>query len=98
MSRIHAALRLRRFEYALDETHAGDTFGDTGHQQRRRIGGTVFDACRNLLGEVRVELGKGLKITFRMAGRDAARADRDRSRAGTVAADKSRRLAESGVS
>jgi hypothetical protein len=39
-------------------------------------------------------LGKGLEITFRMAGRDAARVAGDWSRAGAIAADQARRLAE----
>jgi hypothetical protein len=32
----------RGFEHPLDETHAGDAVGNIGHQQRQRIGGTVF--------------------------------------------------------
>ena len=40
----------RGFERCLDETHAGDAVGDTGHQQRRRIGHTLFYARPDLFG------------------------------------------------
>ena len=39
-------------------------------------------------------MGKGLEITFRMADRDVARVAGDWSRAGAIAADQARRLAE----